>query len=257
MLAFLAGSTQSPCRAAHQKQRRCSSHRRLILLPGSVFDIASGDFSLLAFSELRDLLAKVAECRLILPDGGRADLALLGTETDRAARNKLQSRWLANCCVEWLQLKARVHVTPLPQYTIAVKQFDGAGECAITGTWPDDNRRPRPHTEQAVRADSVRRIAGGGRPARNLVWAANVFPKPENLPCRAASKISSAPACSTPPNASATTPWRWRETWGLHRIYEMWVGKLSPLVVALREAQLFLRTLPEFVRFNPNTAVTG
>ena len=109
-----------------------------ILIPESAFDIASGDFSLLAFSELHDLLALVAECRLILPDGGRADLALLGTETDRAARNKLQGRWLAKCCVEWLQLKARVHgtPTPLPQSTIAVKQADGAGEYAITGTCP-------------------------------------------------------------------------------------------------------------------------
>lgn len=111
---------------------------RSILLPGAAFDIASGDFSLLAFSELRDLLAKVAECRLILPDGSRAHVALLEAESDRAARNKLQARWLAKCCSEWLQLKTRVHSTPalLPQSTIAVKQLDGAGEYAITGTCP-------------------------------------------------------------------------------------------------------------------------
>ena len=111
---------------------------RSFLQPGAVLSIASGDFSLLAFSELRDLLSKLTECRLIVADPTKADLGLLGSDADRAARNKLQARWLATRCFEWLSSKALVHLTSisLPQSTIVVSQPESSGEFALTGTCP-------------------------------------------------------------------------------------------------------------------------
>ncbi len=109
-----------------------------ILLPGSILDIASTELSLFALSEIRQLLAKCGECRFIVPDPLKTDLALLGNDADRASRNKLQSRWLAKFCSEWVRLKCRVHHTsrPLPQSTIVVKQPDSGSEFALTGACP-------------------------------------------------------------------------------------------------------------------------
>jgi hypothetical protein len=102
---------------------------RSILLPGSTLDIASGEMSLFAFSDIRDLLAKSAECRFIVPDPLKSDLALLGSESDHGSRNKLQSRWLAKLYSDWVAAKCQVHQTssPFPLSTIVVKQPDSAG----------------------------------------------------------------------------------------------------------------------------------
>ena len=43
-----------------------------------------------------------AKARLVLPPND-AELGLLGTEADRAARNRLQGRWLAGRCAEWVE----------------------------------------------------------------------------------------------------------------------------------------------------------
>ena len=111
---------------------------RAILLPYSTVDVASGEMSLFAFSEIRDLLAKCAECRLIVPDVLKSDLSLLGNSSDRASRNKLQSRWLAKLCSDWIVAKCEVHQSssPLPQSAIFIKQPDSGGEFALTGTCP-------------------------------------------------------------------------------------------------------------------------
>jgi hypothetical protein len=71
---------------------------------GASLSIASPALSLFAFFELRDLLPHVAHSRLILPDAD-GDLALLGSAADRAARNRLQARWLANECAKWILKK--------------------------------------------------------------------------------------------------------------------------------------------------------
>jgi len=109
-----------------------------ILIPGSSIDVVSAELSLFAFSEIRELLAKSAECRLIVPDPIKANLELLGSEADRGSRNKLQSRWLARVCSDWIGSKCQVHQTsgPLPQSTIVIKQPESSNECAITGSCP-------------------------------------------------------------------------------------------------------------------------
>ena len=108
-----------------------------LVLPGSTLSVASGDFSLLAFAELRAMLARVAECRLIFNDPSQGVPALLGADADRAGRNRLQSRWLARCAAEWLAAKASVRhaAAPLPQAFLGVTR-PGGGESAVTGTCP-------------------------------------------------------------------------------------------------------------------------
>jgi hypothetical protein len=84
---------------------------------GVSVDIASPALSLFAFLELRDLLNQVADSRLILPFNMDSDLTLLGSSADRAARNRLQARWLALECGKWIREKTEVRApsSTLPQ----------------------------------------------------------------------------------------------------------------------------------------------
>lgn len=62
---------------------------------GASLDIASPALSLFAFFELRNLLNRAGPSRIILPLDAGGDLTLSGSAVDRAARNRLQGRWLA------------------------------------------------------------------------------------------------------------------------------------------------------------------
>ena len=73
-----------------------------LLRPGNQIDVASEALSLHAFGELARNLPRLAKTRLILPPAD-AELSLFGTEADRAARNRLQGRWLAERCAEWIE----------------------------------------------------------------------------------------------------------------------------------------------------------
>jgi SNF2 family DNA or RNA helicase len=106
--------------------------------PGASLDIASPAFSLFAVRELRDLLAHQKHSRLILPLVDGVDLGLLGSPADRAARNRLETAWLARECARWLQDKSEVRASssPLPQSAYLVRHADGAGDRIITGSCP-------------------------------------------------------------------------------------------------------------------------
>ncbi len=69
---------------------------------GNQLSCVTPSFSLFAFAELRDALSELDRVQLILPpdDDG---LEFLGGEGDRAARNRLQARWLANQCAKWIE----------------------------------------------------------------------------------------------------------------------------------------------------------
>ena len=71
------------------------------LKQGHQFGCVTPSFSLFAFAELREALAKLERVQLILPPADD-ELDFLGSEGDRAARNRLQARWLANQCAKWL-----------------------------------------------------------------------------------------------------------------------------------------------------------
>ena len=67
------------------------------LQPGSQLDVVAPSLSLFAFAEILEQASRLAKARLLAPPDG-ADLAFLGSEADRAARNRLQARWLARRC---------------------------------------------------------------------------------------------------------------------------------------------------------------
>src|SRR4051794_19575544 len=77
------------------------------LQTGARIDVLTPELSLFAFDELRDLLQRLANARVILPDGA-ADLRLTGSAEDRGARNQLTTRWLAGQLAEWVEGRAHV-----------------------------------------------------------------------------------------------------------------------------------------------------
>ena len=74
---------------------------RPALRDGGHLDLASPALSLFALDELAWELSHAASTRLLLP-GPDADLAHLGTEADRPARNRLQTHALARRAADWL-----------------------------------------------------------------------------------------------------------------------------------------------------------
>ena len=111
---------------------------RQCLVPQGVLDVASPAFSLFAFGEIQELLAKLAKCHLVIPSGETSDLSLLGNTADRPRRNRLQSRWLAKQCAAWIEAKAEVKNAPgmIPQSTLIVKGEDALLNRVITGNCP-------------------------------------------------------------------------------------------------------------------------
>jgi len=93
---------------------------------GDQLDAMSPTLSLFAFEALLAETTRLGKARLLLPKDG-SDLALLGGETDRAARNRLGVRWLAKRCAEWLGAKAEVRraLGAIPQGAIVVRDQQG------------------------------------------------------------------------------------------------------------------------------------
>jgi hypothetical protein len=99
-------------------------------------DMVTASLSLFAFAELRSELSRLAKVRLLLPPAG-VDLGLLGTEADRAARNRLQARWLAKRLTTWIQDKAelrRAHGA-IPQGAIVLRDAGGQPQQVVLGSF--------------------------------------------------------------------------------------------------------------------------
>jgi len=113
---------------------------RRSLLPPSSLDLASSEFSLFAYAEVRELLDKLDACRIVLPNSGGEELGLTGSNADRAFRNRLQLRWLARECGTWIRRKAELRIAPgrLPQSILiggvpaSEQQRVITGNCAFT-----------------------------------------------------------------------------------------------------------------------------
>lgn len=103
--------------------------------PGHRLDVVTPSLSLFAFAELMDEASRIDEARLLLPPE-EADLAILGTEADRPARNQLRTRWLAKRFAEWLKDKAEVRCAagPVPQGTLVVRDSAGRPSQAVLGS---------------------------------------------------------------------------------------------------------------------------
>ena len=106
------------------------------LNPGHQLDLVTPALSLFALESLMDELSKLDFVRLLLPPGG-SDLAFLGTAADRAARNRMQSRWLARYCNEWIEKKAEIRLAngPVPQGAIVLRDVKSSPQQALIGSF--------------------------------------------------------------------------------------------------------------------------
>lgn len=104
------------------------------LEPGAELDLLTSELSLFAYSELMDPLDKLDQARLLVPDSTDG-IHLLGSDADRAHRNTLRARWLAQQFSKWLTEKAEVRATtaPIPQ-GLAVARRSGHAVAGVTGS---------------------------------------------------------------------------------------------------------------------------
>jgi hypothetical protein len=109
---------------------------RAFVQVGASLDICSPALSLFAFEELRATLRTAHGCRLITA-AATAGQSLLGTEADRAFRNRLQTRWLARETATWCSsISMRDTLAAMPQSliiaTLPEAQRAFFGTCALT-----------------------------------------------------------------------------------------------------------------------------
>lgn len=106
------------------------------LTHGNRLDSVTPSFSLYAFAEIREALSVLDRVQLIVPPDNEA-LELLGTEGDRAARNRLQSRWLANQCAKWISEKVAIRraLKSVPQGAAVVRRPDGTPAQGVLGSF--------------------------------------------------------------------------------------------------------------------------
>ena len=97
---------------------------RASLESGGTVDLMSPVFSLFAFAELLDQLNGASGARLVLP-------------ADRAARNRLQARWLAEQAASWIESKAQIRrpESGVPQAALVVRDGAEAPEVAALGSF--------------------------------------------------------------------------------------------------------------------------
>ncbi len=103
---------------------------------GHRVDFASHTLSLFAFGELAGNLGRLAGARLILPPDD-AELEPLGSDADRASRNRLLGRWLSGCCATWIEkaVEVRRAKAPVPQGAIVLRNGDGQAEQVLLGSF--------------------------------------------------------------------------------------------------------------------------
>ena len=106
------------------------------LRDGNRVDLASGTLSIFAFGELATGLTRLAGARLVIPPGD-TELDLLGGTADRAARNRLQGRWLAGRCATWIEKAIQVRKAngSVPQGAIVLRNGDGLAGQALLGSF--------------------------------------------------------------------------------------------------------------------------
>ncbi len=103
---------------------------------GNQLGCVTPSFSLHAFAELRDALSALERVQLILPPDNEG-LEFLGGEGDRAARNRLQARWLANQCAKWISDKVELRraLGPVPQGAAVMRNAQATPEQVVLGSF--------------------------------------------------------------------------------------------------------------------------
>ena len=106
------------------------------LQPGNHMDLVSESLSLYAFGELADQLSRMGSSRLVLPPVDD-ELGLFGGEEDRTARNRLQGRWLARRCADWVEktVQLRRADRAVPQGAVVLRNGDGPPRQSVVGSF--------------------------------------------------------------------------------------------------------------------------
>ena len=109
---------------------------RPYLRRGSQLGCVTPAFSLFAFAELRDVLSGLEKVQLILPSDDGA-LEFLGGDGDRAARNRLQARWLAIQCAKWVNDKVELRraLGPVPQGAAVMRDAQATPGQVVLGSF--------------------------------------------------------------------------------------------------------------------------
>ncbi|MFN7307411.1 MAG: helicase, partial [Acetobacteraceae bacterium] len=108
------------------------------LSPGASLDLMSPTFSVNAFAEVRDLIERADNCRLLLGDEAALAASLFGGPADIAFRGQLQGRWLARLVADWIEKRTEVRCAPTaPPQSLIVVQNAGQkrallGTCSFT-----------------------------------------------------------------------------------------------------------------------------
>lgn len=94
----------------------------------------TADLSIMAAEELAPMFSSVLQWRIILPKD-ITPTNLLGTDADRARRNRLQSRWMARKYIAWFAntVQLRCATTPIPQGMLIVRDAEGNPLAALSG----------------------------------------------------------------------------------------------------------------------------
>ncbi|MBX3690060.1 SNF2-related protein, partial [Dokdonella sp.] len=104
--------------------------------PGYRLDVVTPALSLFAFAELMKEAARLDRARLLLPQEGMG-LSDLGSDSDRASRNQLRTRWLAKRFAGWLAAKAEVRcaVGAVPQSALVVRDAQDRPHQVVLGSF--------------------------------------------------------------------------------------------------------------------------
>jgi superfamily II DNA or RNA helicase len=114
---------------------RVANHIQLRFLEHGRFDAATPALSIFAIEALFSGLTRAGRCRVMLP-ADLPDHSLLGSPADRAARNRLQSRWLAARIRDWLAAKADIRLASggVPQGAVIVRDGSDRPTQAFLGS---------------------------------------------------------------------------------------------------------------------------
>jgi len=106
------------------------------LKAGHQLDLVTPALSLYAIESVVKEIAELTRTRLLLPPDG-TNLAFLGTDADRAARNRMQSRWLARHCANWIerQVETRRATGAVPQGAMVLRDGASNPQQALLGSF--------------------------------------------------------------------------------------------------------------------------
>jgi len=105
------------------------------LTQGAHVDLVSPSFSLFAFAELKDVLNRVDQCRLLLGEPDKIAPALFGGDADIVFRGRLQGRWLARLATDWIRTRTEIrHALRSPPQSLVFVESKTAPRQAMLGT---------------------------------------------------------------------------------------------------------------------------